>query len=220
MKYNKELISSLVKESYSYSDVIRKLGLQITGGNHNNLKNNIKKFDIDTSHFKNTTCGKIPKNKKTVEQILVNNPEAKYRTDLKQLKRALKEIGIKEICEKCGNNSTWMDNNLVLEIDHKDGNWRNNTRENLRFICPNCHSQTFNYYNRTHKSKCSCGSDKHYASKQCAKCGEKTRKKASKKRRKVERPDKNILIEQIKQYGYVGTAKLYGVSDNAIRKWL
>ena len=48
----------------------------------------------------------------------------------------------------------------------------------------------------------------------------KTRKKASKKRRKVERPDKNILIEQIKQYGYVGTAKLYGVSDNAIRKWL
>lgn len=47
-------------------------------------------------------------------------------------------------------------------------------------------------------------------------CSESCRRKAS---RRVERPNKNILKKQIKELGYVGTAKIYGVSDNAVRKW-
>ena len=43
---------------------------------------------------------------------------------------------------------TWMEQPIVLEIDHTDGNAYNNRPNNLRLICPNCHSQTKTFKNR------------------------------------------------------------------------
>jgi hypothetical protein len=45
----------------------------------------------------------------------------------------------------CCKISNWNNKPIVLEIDHIDGNSENNRPENLRFICPNCHSQTDTY---------------------------------------------------------------------------
>lgn len=36
----------------------------------------------------------------------------------------------------------WMDHEITLEVDHKDGNPYNNSPDNLRYLCPNCHAQT------------------------------------------------------------------------------
>lgn len=36
----------------------------------------------------------------------------------------------------------WMGHSLVLEMDHEDGNNENDSRSNLRALCPNCHSST------------------------------------------------------------------------------
>lgn len=47
-------------------------------------------------------------------------------------------------CEVC-KNSTWNGLQIALEIDHLDGNSDNDSRENLRAICPNCHAQTPNF---------------------------------------------------------------------------
>ena len=49
-------------------------------------------------------------------------------------------------CTKCG----WAKRNkytkrIPLEINHKDGNFKNNKENNLDLICPNCHSLTKNY---------------------------------------------------------------------------
>lgn len=44
-------------------------------------------------------------------------------------------------CEEC-KNTHWLGSSIVLELDHIDGNRFNNTRENLRLLCPNCHSLT------------------------------------------------------------------------------
>lgn len=47
-------------------------------------------------------------------------------------------------CSCCGI-SDWNGNPINLEIDHKDGDPYNDSPDNLRFICPNCHSQTDTY---------------------------------------------------------------------------
>jgi Zn finger protein HypA/HybF involved in hydrogenase expression len=50
-------------------------------------------------------------------------------------------------CEVCGI-TEWMGKSAPLELDHKDGDSLNNTLENLRLICPNCHAQTETYKGR------------------------------------------------------------------------
>lgn len=52
-----------------------------------------------------------------------------------------------EKCSVCGL-FHWLNNPIKLEIDHIDGDAYNNVPENLRLICPNCHSQTPTYKNR------------------------------------------------------------------------
>ncbi len=53
-------------------------------------------------------------------------------------------------CNKCGLNK-WLGEQLILEIEHKDGNKHNNKRENLEALCPNCHSQTPTWRGRNTK---------------------------------------------------------------------
>jgi 5-methylcytosine-specific restriction endonuclease McrA len=44
-------------------------------------------------------------------------------------------------CSECGLKK-WKSKDITLDIDHIDGNKRNNFPTNLRFLCPNCHRQT------------------------------------------------------------------------------
>ena len=56
------------------------------------------------------------------------------------------EVGMIYECAYCGVND-WRGRKLVLPVDHVNGNWRDNRKENLRFLCPNCHSQTSTFGN-------------------------------------------------------------------------
>jgi 5-methylcytosine-specific restriction endonuclease McrA len=54
----------------------------------------------------------------------------------------LLEIGVPYSCAHCGLRGEWQGKPLVLHIDHIDGNYEDCRRENLRFLCPNRHTQT------------------------------------------------------------------------------
>ncbi len=59
------------------------------------------------------------------------------------LKSKLLEEGlIENVCDECSNEGEWMGKSITLELDHIDGDRFNNEFENLRILCPNCHSQT------------------------------------------------------------------------------
>ncbi|WP_330477783.1 HNH endonuclease [Streptomyces platensis] len=99
---------------------------------------------IDTSHFlgqahmrgkPGTTPVKGP------ELILVKHC-GKRRTRTVMLRRALRQVGVPEGCAECGTGPAWHGKPITLEIDHINGDWRDDRQENLRFLCPNCHAVT------------------------------------------------------------------------------
>lgn len=60
-------------------------------------------------------------------------------------------------CIICGIGPIWNDKKLVFVLDHVDSNAANNTRKNLRLVCPNCDSQL-----DTYKSKNKNGARSYY----------------------------------------------------------
>lgn len=150
LKYSKEQLEIIVQKSQSVSHVIRQLGLKEAGGNHSYISKIIKEFEIDTSHFTGQASNRGPNHKGgpdklKPDQILVFNRNAGRREDAYRLRYALTESGVEHKCEACGLPPIWNGKPITLQIDHRDGNGLNNLKENLRFICPNCHSQTSNY---------------------------------------------------------------------------
>lgn len=116
--------------------------MRIAGGSHTHLTKRIKQLSIDTSHFKGQghARGTISTRRLPASLILINRTFGS-RQHAHKLRRALLEIGRPYCCEKCGI-SSWQEQKLILEIDHKNRNWLDDRQENLRFLCPNCHSQT------------------------------------------------------------------------------
>lgn len=145
-KYTKEILEDAVRKSKSYADVMRCFGMKMAGGNHAHIKKQIQKFTIDTSHFevnletfKNAARERAFSSRKTCDEVFNLSPE--YRLKGKMLRRALIESGTEYKCVKCGIGKEYNKLPIILEVDHIDENWRNNNKENLQFLCPNCHSQ-------------------------------------------------------------------------------
>jgi hypothetical protein len=212
-KYTKDKLENAVKKSTSYSGVLNNLGILVAGNIYYHIKSKIKKYGINTSHFcKQSFFGN--KNKLTANEILTNNK--KRRENSKRLTRALKEMGVEYKCEECGLEGVWKNKKLVLPVDHRNGDWSDCRFENVRFLCPNCHSQTETFCGRGRKKKCKCGVKISSKSIHCMRCNAVNQ---GKHLRRANRPPYEQLKKEIENSGYVQVGKKYGVTDNSIRKW-
>lgn len=148
-KYDEVTLRKVVSESVSIREVMTKIGIKvISGGMHSHITKQVKRFGIDTSHFYGKTANRGENHKGgnaklTASQILVVNTNG-YKTKSSLLRRALNEIGIPCKCSNCGI-SEWNGKYLRLEVEHKNGDSMDCRKENLCYLCPNCHSQTETY---------------------------------------------------------------------------
>jgi Zn finger protein HypA/HybF involved in hydrogenase expression len=215
MTYTEEDLKLAVIESTSFAQVLVRLGKTKTGASYQLIQQKIEKLGFDTSHFCKSSHNRL-RTKRHYTEVLVDDGKS-YRESAKVLRRALTESGREYKCEKCKNNGIWMNDDIVLEVDHIDGNWQNNTKENLRFMCPNCHSQTSNFYNKKEQKYCNCGKPMFRLSTKCHDC---SRTEPRLDKRKVERPSAEQLMQDLAELKFwVQIGKKYGVSDNAVRKW-
>jgi hypothetical protein len=137
-------LSNLVRTATSYADVMRGLGMEVNDTNHRRVRRAASRLGLDTSHFKRRSWGRPerPAPAPTAPRVLVVLPEQSGRTNRTRLHQALAEIGVPYACVECGNTGEWRGRPITLQIDHVNGNWRDNRRENLRYLCPNCHALT------------------------------------------------------------------------------
>lgn len=140
--YTIEQLTEAVRTSVSYSEVCRKIGIFPRGASWEWIKKKIKKLNLDTSHFLGKAAvagprGRGKASKLAPEKILVEGKTQRAPPFL--LRRALLEIGRPYECEDCGNKGEWRGKKLLLEIDHQNGDWSDCRKENVGFVCPNCH---------------------------------------------------------------------------------
>jgi hypothetical protein len=225
-RWDEENLINCVNKSTNKSETLICLGLKSFTGNYDTLNRYLRIYNIDISHFnrKNQTQNlnqlKIP-----IEEILVSG-STYSRTSLK---KRLFDEGLKErICEKCGQDEMWYGEKMSLILDHINGINNDHRLINLRILCPNCNAtlsthcgrnakkfkRLFKFKKYTPKNYCSiCGVKIKRNSKLCMKCH-------NMEQRKVQRPPQEQLLNEINVLGYSETGRKYGVSDNAIRKWI
>ncbi|HEY4057175.1 MAG TPA: HNH endonuclease signature motif containing protein [Kofleriaceae bacterium] len=155
---DRERLQALVRESKSVTEVLAKLGRPTSGRPHLDMTAQIRGGGFDLSHFRKgawsrglnaMTHPSIAKQAESSrypdERVFVEN--CKVHIYGAPLARRLVRLGVEYCCVWCGI-SEWRGKPLRLHIDHINGINNDNRRENLRFLCPNCHSQTETYSNR------------------------------------------------------------------------
>ncbi len=228
--YSEAEVRVAIASARSLSEALKSLGLRVAGGNFATLKRLIDRYEISTEHFETNWAkraaprarGLTPLNEVLVERSTYHRGALKQR---------LYDAGIKSrACELCGQGEQWRGGHISLILDHINGVHDDNRLENLRIVCPNCNAGLDTHCGRANRNgprDClSCGTEfqpKRTSQRYCSQdCGTRASGTRDPKpgMRKVERPDYAQLLRELEETNYSAVGRKYGVSDNAVRKWV
>jgi hypothetical protein len=231
VRFTEGELREAIAVSRSYSEALRRVGLRPAGGNHSTIKKYVARWGIDVSHFDHDAirASYLGKPAMPIAEILVEG--STYHRG--HLKRRLLAEGLKQpLCELCGQGELWQGKRMALILDHVNGVADDNRLENLRMVCPNCAATLETHCGRKNRMPprlydCRrCGVafmpkavDQRYCSRECGQRWDRTGHPRPGARR-VERPPYEELLAEVEATSYVAVGRKYGVSDNAVRKWM
>ncbi len=197
-KYSKSELQDIINSASSISSVCRIIGLSTGNGSVRSLYRRIELENLDLSILKKNRRG-YRKGKgmcvrhKPEEIFIIDSPVGRSTIRWHILQFNL----IEYICVKCNNTGDWMGEPITLQLEHLNGVNNDHRLENLCWMCPNCHSQTATFAGRNRKTV--------------------SIKIPVSRPRKFE-TTKEELEKLLKTHSMVQIGKMFGVSDNAIRK--
>jgi ribosomal protein S27AE len=233
-RFTEPELRAAIAKSKSWTQVLREIGYCPSGGNPATAKKYAARWAISVEHFDPYAgvMDRVRRPTKPLSEILVEHSTFS-RSNLKQ--RLYKE-GLKEpVCELCGQGEVWRGRYMSLILDHINGIRDDNRIANLRIVCPNCAATFDTHCGRSistppplrHCERCGAMfRAKHSNQRYCSRtCGTRWDRSAARgipkpETRKVERPPYEELMEELGATSYVAVGRKYGVSDNAVRKWV
>jgi hypothetical protein len=227
-------LRTAISRSLCWSDAMRRLGYRPIGHNFRTIQRWARYWNISTDHFDPNEVRRRSMRMRAIplQEVLVQN--SAYPRG--RLKDRLYEAGLKtRKCELCGQGEIWRGREMSLILDHINGVGTDHRFENLRIVCPNCAATLDTHCGRNlprHRECARCGTafvPKHIRHRHCSRdCGLRWNRSGISsvigvprpESRKVERPPYEQLIREIDETSYLAVGRKYGVSDNAIRKWV
>lgn len=215
-----------IETSTSKVEVLRKLGSKLGGTNYGRIKIHATKLGLDLAHLKFNFKEHLDEirfggHRQSLEEILVLGNV--HRSHVRLKRDLLLHRGFLNRCffEDCPTRLLveWRGAPLTLHLDHINGNRFDYRVDNLRLLCPNCHTQTSTYAGKNIKAKPAresacpfCKKKIGKASTWCRNC----RPQAC----KIIWPPLTEVVSLIESSNWLQTSKKLGVSHGTLRRWL
>jgi Zn finger protein HypA/HybF involved in hydrogenase expression len=215
-----EQLIAAVQSSTSFMAVSVKLGLSTYGSNSRTIQKRTKELGLDTKHFLSkweSLAQARSLNTSALSHAELFVEQSRCRKNLKRV--ILRDNLLTYKCAECGIDS-WNGKEIALHLDHISGDGNDNRLGNLRFLCPNCHSQTDTYcgrklraITRSNRTCLDCGVSVSSSAKRCVQCAA-----IVKNQPKIDWLPMETLVPMVAELGYSETARRLGVSANGVKR--
>src|SRR4051794_2182787 len=229
-RYSEDEARAAGAASRSYAEALRRLGLRAAGGNHRVIKKYVALWGISVDHFdpyaSQRRGGAQAQRPRPLSEVLVEH--STYSRG--QLKERLFQEGLRDrACQLCGQGEEWRGRRMSLILDHINGIGDDNRLENLQIVCPNCAATLDTHCGRQNRRERVClrceatfwpeRPGQRYCGPECGRHAP-PRPGPRPHLRKVPRPPYAQLVREVHAMGWSAVGRRYGVSDNAVRKWV